>query len=359
MKLDVRKEIAEITKYPAVIAGLVVLGILMCMVPVFWILLPFVIVFLVILYKIGEKNNARALKIARKHTGGVACTLEILEDMELASSLVLNDWGIIYLPAGEEAIELAWSQIDSVDEIGLAMLEIKAGQKKLKIDLSQRRYTLITEALDSMLKGKCHFLIDPVTGKSHQLEYLMKQPIEWSKIKLRVDNDGIKYNGNAMRWDEIESIVEEEVHHRSSMPTLNLSISNGRQKFNLQSDVVSDETGLPGSSAYEHVKVVAKEKLGRKASFIVAAALPAKRGLDEFMRMQDAYKAAYAIVLESGKYHVIEPRFSEMLRIVDKFDLANQICVQQFFHDYALLLERMGRDNEAQLLKRRINTHIE
>jgi hypothetical protein len=356
--LDVRKEIAEITKSKAVIVGLVVLCLLMCMVPVFFILIPFVIIFLVVLYKIGEGNNAKALKIARRHTGCVAGKLEITENMSLASSLVLNDWGVIYVPAGKDAIEMAWSEIESVDEVGLSMLEFKAGRKNLKADLSQGRYLLITETLDSMLKDKCHFLIDPKTGESHLLESLKHQPIEWPSVKLRIDNDGIKYDGNEMRWDEIELIFEETVSHRSSMPTLNLSFSNGHKQFNLPSDAVCDGTGLAGSSAYEYLKAVASEKIGRKASFLVPAASPKKRALDEFMRMQDAYKTAYALSFESGKYHVVEPRFAEMLKIVDKFDLEFETSVQHFFHDYATLLERMGRQAESQALSRRIHDPI-
>jgi len=66
------------------------------------------------------------------------------------------------------------------------------------------------------------------------------QPLDWSQVKLYIDNDGIKYDGSAMRWDEIESIVEEQVHHRSSMPTLSLSVSNGHKKFNVPSEHVSE-----------------------------------------------------------------------------------------------------------------------
>lgn len=354
IKIDLDKELAEITKKPAVLIGLLILCLLLFMVPVFLFLIPFVIIFLVILFKVGESNNAKALEIARRHTGGAQGKLEILEEMELSSSLVLNDWGVVYLPATKRAVEMAWNEIDSVNEIGLAMIEIKAGSKQLKLDLSQRRYTLLSETLDSMLEGKCRFLVDPKTGESHQLEFLKEQPLDWSQVKLYIDNNGIKYDGRAVRWDEIESIVEEQVHHRSSMPTLNLSVSNGHEKFNVPSEQVSEGTGLPGSSAYEYLKLVANEKLGRKASFIVPAALPKNRALDEFMRMQEVYKAAFALVLENGKFQVVEPRFSEMLRIADKFDLANQECVQHFFHDYALLLERMGRTGESEALRRRI-----
>ncbi len=49
-------------------------------------LIPFVIIFLVILFKVGENNNAKALEIARRHTGGTQGKLEILEDMELAAA---------------------------------------------------------------------------------------------------------------------------------------------------------------------------------------------------------------------------------------------------------------------------------
>ncbi len=356
--LDVRKEIAEITKSKAVIVGLVVLCLLMCMVPVFFILIPFVIIFLVVLYKIGEGNNAKALKIARRHTGCVAGKLEITENMSLASSLVLNDWGVIYVPAGKDAIEMAWSEIESVDEVGLSMLEFKAGRKNLKADLSQGRYLLITETLDSMLKDKCHFLIDPKTGESHLLATLKLQPIEWASVKLRIDNDGIKYDGNEMRWDEIELIFEETVIYRSDISTLNLSFSNGQRQFNVPSDAVAEGTGLPGSSAYEYLKAVAREKIDRKASFLVPAALPRQRALDEFVRLHDVYKAAYALSFESGKYHVVEPRFAEMLKIVDKFDLEFETSVQHFFHDYATLLERMGRHKESQALSRRIREPI-
>jgi len=50
----------------------------MFMVPVFLFLIPFVIIFLVILFKVGENNNAKALEIARRHTGGTQGKLEIL-----------------------------------------------------------------------------------------------------------------------------------------------------------------------------------------------------------------------------------------------------------------------------------------
>ena len=88
------------------------------------------------------------------------------------------------------------------------------------------------------------------------------------------------------------------------------------------------------------------------------AALPRQRALDEFVRLHDVYKAAYALSFESGKYHVVEPRFAEMLKIVDKFDLEFETSVQHFFHDYATLLERMGRHKESQALSRRIREPI-
>jgi len=357
--LDIRKEIAEITKRPAVLIGLLVLCFLMCMVPVFFILIPFVIIFLVVLYKIGEGNNAKALKIARRHTGGVAGKLEINENMELASSMVLNDWGVIYVSAKNPPVEISWSEIESVDEVGLSMLELKAGPKNLRIDLSQGRYMLITETLDTMLKGKCNFLIHPKTGESNLLEFLKRRPMEWSEVKLRIDDTGIKYDGNEMSWDEMELIFEEQVHHKSSMPTLNLSFSNGKKQFNLPSDLVSENTGLPGSSAYEYIKAVAREKIDRKASFLVPASLPRKRALDEIMRMHDACKAAYALSFENGNYHLVEPRFAEMLKIVDKFELSHETLVQHIFHDYSTLLQRMGRHAESQALKNRIVMPIE
>ena len=359
VKFDVRKEIAEITKAPHIVAGIIVFLIFMCAVPVFWFILPFAIIFLVVLYKVGEGNNAKALKIARAKLGGNESKLEISEDMELASSLVLNDWGVIYLPAGKPPIEMAWGEIDSVEETGLAYLEFNAGKKKLKADLAVRRYTLISESLNEKLPGRCKFLIDPKTGESELLKRLKEGPKEWKKEKLRIDDSGIEYDGNKMSWDEMESVVEEEVFHHDSMPTHALSFFNGRTKFAVGSFHVSNGTGLPGSSAYDYMKAVTKEKLDRKASFLKNAAVPYKRALDEFERSQDAMKAAFALALKSCKFHVIEPHFKNMLRIVDKFKLQDERSVQKFFHDYALLLQRTGREDEAQAMGRRVNMPLE
>lgn len=359
MKLDVRKEIAEITKTPYAIVGIVVFFVFMCAVPVFFVFLPVVVIFLVILYKVGENTQAKAIKAANRKLGGEVSKLLIVENMELASTLVLNDWGVFYFPAGNPQVEMAWSEIDSVTETGLSMLEFKAGAKKLEVDLAVGRYLIVTWALYEKLSNRCHFLIEPKTGNSLVLERLAHEPKEWKSVKLRVDDDGIEYDGNKMSWSDMVSVVEEEVFHHDSMLTKALSFFDGSTKFAVGSNHVGNGTGLPGSSAYDYLKLVTKEKLNRKASFLATAALPYKRALDEFKRSWDALKAAFAFAVKNNNYAVIEPRFKEMLMIVDRFGLGDEKCVQEFFHDYALLLQRAGRSDESEALERRVNIKIE
>ncbi len=358
VKFDVRKEIAEITTKPYAIIGIIVFLIFMCAVPVFFVILPFAIIFLVILYKLGEGNSAKALKIARAKLGGSESKLEIKEDMELASAMVLNDWGVVYLPSGKTAIEMAWGEIDSVEETGLGMLTFKAGSKKLNADLAIRRYIIITEALHEKLKGKCSFLIDPESGESEVIKRLRVEPKDWKKVKLRIDDSGVEYDGKSMRWDDMSSVREAEVTHLDSMNTVMLTFSNGRDSLVVGSNHVSDGTGLPNASAYDYLKLVASEKLSDRSLFLRDPASPNKRALDEFRRSQDAVKAGYAFAIKSGKFHVIEPYFKEMLKIVDKFNLQNEPRVQRYFHDYALLLQRTGREEEAQAMGARVTDKV-
>lgn len=356
-KFDVRKEIAEITTAPHIVGGLIAILILLCCVPFFFFLLPFVIVVLVVLYKMSEGNEAKALKLARAHLNGKSSTLEISESVETANALVLNDWGIVYVTVGKPAIEVPWREIKSVDETSIGILNFNCDKFNFEVNLSIGRYNLITEALYEKLPGRVQFDVDPQTGNSNILDRLKDGPREWSskKSRLIVSEDGIEYGGNRMSWLEISSVRESRVYVDEGPDTLFLTFSSGGNRFDVTDDVVSLDKELPCYTGYDLLKLIVYDRIPGRTQFEEEALTPSKRALEEFKRGQDATKAGFAFALKSGKLHVIEPHFHNMLKLVDKFHLDKHSCVQDFFQDYGLLFQKTGRDREAEQLASRLS----
>lgn len=355
-KFDVRKEIAEITSTPAILGGLIALLILLCCVPVFIILLPFVVVALVVLYKMAEGNEAKALKQSRAHLHGKASKLEILESLGTADALVLNDWGVVYSAVGKPPLEIPWSEIESVEETSIGMLKFNAVKATFEVNLSIGRYNLITEALYDRIPGKVQFDVDPQTGHSNILERLRKGPRTWTcrKSQLIVREDGIEYGGNRMGWQDISSVEETRIYVDEGPDTLFLTFSSMSHSFDVYDDAVSLENELPCYTGYDLLKMIVYDRIPGKTSFDRAALTPSERALEEFKRCQDFTRAGFAIATDSGKFDAIEPHFRNMLKLVDKFHLDNHHCVQDFFQDYGVLLERTGRESEAAPLAKRL-----
>src|SRR5437879_3180076 len=83
---------------PWVIAvGLLPFVILMCAVPVSWVLLPPVLGFLALLYLAFAGSRKKARKLARAHLGPAGTTeLDVELHPGMTGTLVLNDWGVVF-----------------------------------------------------------------------------------------------------------------------------------------------------------------------------------------------------------------------------------------------------------------------
>lgn len=352
-KLDMRKEMAELRSKPTVIGGIIAFLIVLGCVPTFLILLPFVIVFLVILYKIAEGNNAKARAIADKHLGGRSTELDLLESVATASALVLNDWGIVYFTPGKAPIEWAWKEIDSIEETGIGVLRFSNGRTNFEVNLSIHRYMLINEVLTEKLPAKTHFDVDVKTGKSKLLDRLKTEPRRWPN-NLILTNDGIEFNTRHLPWNDISSVRESVVSVEDASDQLTLTFSSSKGSFDIPDYLVSRENELPRYTGYDLLGAIVAERLPNKTNLSKPALTPAIRALHEFERCHEAMAAAYSLAAEKGNFQKLEPQYKYMLDLVDKFHLDHVTEVQKFFHDYAYMLQKLNRPDDAAKLQRRM-----
>src|SRR5437868_13831848 len=92
---------------PWVIAGgLLAFSLILCAVPVFWVLLPVVVAALALLYLAFAGNRTKARRRARLHLGPAGTTkLNVEIHPGLTGALVFNDWGVVCARWGRRTAE--------------------------------------------------------------------------------------------------------------------------------------------------------------------------------------------------------------------------------------------------------------
>jgi hypothetical protein len=353
----VRKEIVEITSKPAIAVGLLLILLFLCSVPVFLFLLVPVVIFLVILYKIGAANDSKARTLARSHQSG-ASGFEMRESIGLSDSMVLNDWGIVYVSSNKKSIEIPWSDIKSVTETGVGYCVFDFGQGKLEMDLSIHRYTLIADTIYERIPERTDFDIDPVTGTSRLLEKLRRSPFCWNTKKgpFIVDNDGIEFGTRRLNWTNIEN-VSESIFEGDESPTIRrLTFVSGNSQISLEDHMINGPNEIPRYTTFDRVKQIVCERIPRQARYELPPSAPRKRAEAELEMCQDAAKGALAFGLQSGKLDYAESLYKPMLKLVDKYQLDYFVPAQNFLQDYAVLLRKTNQVELAQQLERRVKS---
>lgn len=342
---------------PWVIAvGLLPFVIIMLAVPVFWVLLPPVLVVLAILYFVYAGNLKKARALAKKHLGPSEKTeLDVELSPGMTSALVLNDWGVVFTRFARRAVELAWDEITLVDEPAIATLAFHAnGAVAFKADLSQSRYFLATRAIFSKIADKTSFDVDPISGQSTLLLRLQKTPMEWhwKSGHLILTSEGVEHDKGRMSWSEIERVREHSFSGDETEPYWELHFTSASLSFEVRSTFFSDGRQL-GNSGYDTIKAVVAQQIPYKVLFDLPAPLPKMRAVREFERGLEATKAGMSLALKSGKFGYLERYFQHMLTLVDTFALEGSVDTQSFFRDYAELMSRTNRPEEAAKLRAR------
>jgi hypothetical protein len=139
---------------------------------------------------------------------------------------------------------------------------------------------------------------------------------------------------------------------------INRSLYSSRinSSFEVPSDIVSREKEIPRFTGFDLLKLIVREKLPSKTDFRSPVLTPLRRAIEEFERSWEAAKGGFAFALKSGKFSKIENNyFKHILRLCDRFKLDETYpsITRDFFHDYAQLLERTGRKDEAEEMLRR------
>jgi hypothetical protein len=358
-EIKTRDEITQITSLPAIATGIVVWLLFCFIVPPFLLLLPLVLVILAALFMLSQGNDAKAKKIARSHLAGRTSDLEIVESAGTATALALNDWGVVYVSPGKRPVEMAWSEINSVEETGIGVLAFRSSKSKFEIDCSLGRYMLITETIYNKIPERTDFDIDPSTCKSRILAKLESTPREWTsrKGRLVVSASGVEFNDTRLNWNDISSVTETYIPGDETAPYQSLTFSSWiSSSFEVPSDIVSREKEIPRFTGFDLLKLIVREKLPSKTDFRSPVLTPLRRAIEEFERSWEAAKGGFAFALKSGKFSKIENNyFKHILRLCDRFKLDETYpsTTRDFFHDYAQLLERTGRKDEAEEMLRR------
>ncbi len=346
---------------PWAIAGtLVIFSGFIFVVPVFAILLPIVVVGMVVLYLVSQSNTKKAQNLARRKLGSGNPGAEISVGAGNASSFVLNDWGLVYVTPGSSPTEISWSEVSFVEEPETAVLSIHSRDRRVfSVDLCAERFFLVTRAICARIPGATNLDIDPLTGRSRLLKKLSMSPRsrsgKWGE--MAVSEEGIQYSNVSMRWDEVESVVEDIIparHREDYDPVWRLTFSAPGQSFTVTTLDLSDGR-IVGYGAYDWVRAVTLERLQDRMKPDWARMIPTPwwRARREFDFCKETIRAAFALAMKKGKLHMIESNFQHMLTLVDTFTLEDDQSIKDFFLDYAALLSRTGRAEEAAAMEAR------
>lgn len=342
---------------PWVIAGgLLPFVIIMLAVPVFWFLLPVVLVILAAMYLIFEGNRKKARTLARRHLEPSGTTeLDVELSPGMTSALVLNDWGAVFVRFCRRPVELAWSDITLVDEPAIAMLAFHTHDGlSFTTDLSQDRYFLATRAIHSKIAAKTNFDVDPVSGQSTLLTKLQKGSLQWKGRwgRFALSHEGVEHDHGRMSWSEIERVREQSFAGDESEPYWELRFTSGELAFDVRSTYFADGRQV-GNSGYDTIKAIVALRVPDKAHFDLPAPLPRTRAAREFDRGLEATKVGLSLAMKSGKFTYLERYFQHMLALVDTFALEGLVDTPAFFRAYADLLTHTNRPEEAARLRAR------
>ena len=356
-------------KPPTSIATLVVGGIVMIalcgivvafLFPFLLLFSPFILIFggyVVWALVTGEKTKRKAQFLAAKHLGPSGTTkLNIVESVANVSTLVMNDWGVVFVREGKAPLEVSWNEITLVEEPQRALLRIQAGnQRQFDIDLTMAsRYFLVTAAMSQKLPGRTDFDFNPQTGESYLLPKLFRQPRQWQGMwgHFIVDCQGVEYKGKRFSWDEI-TLVEEYTLGSSGSIDYQGEDTYLKFKANNNSFSVAAEHLEPGGCGI--VKSIVQERLAGRTNFIDAGLTPRDMAEGEFNFYRKLYQAPFSRGMREGnlKADFIEQNFfSRMLTLLDNFSLDGD-KVRVFFLDYAELLQSTGHVAEAKRMMTR------
>jgi hypothetical protein len=321
--------------------------------PFLAIFLPIVIPVMVVLYLMSDRALKNARKAADKRMLGNISKLDVQ-----VSELVLNDWGMFYGAAGKPGMEISWDEITLVDEPQIAMLVFHTHTKReLRIDLSQDRYFDIIWAIQSKIPNRTDFQVDPVTGESRILSKIRSQPLELRGKygHLLVSDDSISRNGIAIPWNEITSADERSCSDEDVNISWSLTVRSDRSSFTLSSLDFLDGPQV-WDTDYDLIKTIISLKIPNKISFDRRLPTPQERAIEEFNRCQEAIKVGFTLALKSGKFTLPEQYFRHMHALVERFHLEGKVDTRTLYQDYAELLDRTNRPEEAAKMHARVKT---
>jgi hypothetical protein len=347
-----------ITSPGAIAGGLAFFALLLFSVPVFVFLLPLAVGIMVVLYLVSNRSSRKAETLAKKRLGSAPPgEIHVSLSPGTADALVLNDWGVVYVKAGSRAIEVPWDEVSGVEEPEPAVLSFRRREgSPFCVDLSTERYFRATRAIHARIPDRTSLDVDPATGESNLLRKLRHAPREWKGRwgSFAVTTEGVEHTGRRMKWDEIRSVEESSTPGDECEGVWTLTFRSHGQTLHIASSDLSDGR-IPGYSAYDVVRAIALERLPGRVHLDGARMVPTPRGraIREFEFCAETTKA-FALALKSGKYHVIEPEFRHMLALADTFSLDDSSMAQDLFLDYAELLRRTDRADEATRLEARV-----
>lgn len=346
--------------FSGIVGGLVLLVVVLLACPPLLLFLPFAIIGLVVLALFHAKGQSKARKLASKHLGSQGTSqLQVEFAPGLSSSLVMNDWGVVFDTPGKAPVELSWDEITLVDEPRVATLEFHSHKAPtFEADLSEERYFLAIRSIHSKIPNKIDFQCDPVSGATNLVRRLESRSYEWSGSwgHLVISRDGIEHSkAGRMGWYDIESVVERE-YQRDESPTLwELEFNARRNSFVLERRHFDDDRRV-GHCGYDMIKAIVEQKIPGKASFTLRPPMPTLRAEHEFDRENEITKVAISLALKSGKWAPLEERFRHMEWLVDTFKLERVCDTRTFFQDYAEMLSRTNRAEEGRRILARADS---
>ena len=354
---DPLPERTDYTKPSVIAGGLIAFAIIVGSNPVFIFLLPFALIAMAALYFFAEGNRKKAQRLAQRHLGAERqSTLNVDLTSRLSDAVVMNDWGVVCVQKRKRPVELAWSQIVSVDEPEIAVLRFRdAAGERFRIDLSQDRYFLAIWTLHGKIPDRIDFLVDPVTGRSTVLRKLEGPPLEWRGRwgSFAIGRDGVKYGSTQLQWHEIRQVEEVMISGDEANSHWELTFVARGFSFTIRSTVFDDGRQI-GNSGYDLIKSILSEQIGGNINFQRRAPAPRERAIEEFKRYQDAITAGLSLALKSRKFGYLEKYYSYMIALVNMFSLESAVDADSFFRDYSDLLAAMNRPDEAQDMRARI-----
>jgi hypothetical protein len=348
----VRYERPDYLSPDKIISAVIVFALFCLFMPFLAIFIPVAIPILVVLYLMSDRTENRVKAAAKKRLHGNESKLEVQ-----VGSLVLNDWGVFYGQASKSVTEMSWDEIQSAKEpeIGIVVLRSIKGAT-IRADLKQDRYFEVIWAVHSKIPNRCQFLIDPVSGEMTLLAQLRSNPIEFTGKwgHLNFTDQHLEHNGQIVLWSAVDSVSENYVSgdQNETNPYWVLTIRSPRCSFELSSASFCDGPML-WETDYDLIKSVIYQKIPDRISYHRRIPTGRRRAKKEFERCYDVIKVAFTFALKTGKFNRPEQYFRHMTALVDKFNLEGAVDARTLFQDYAELLDRTNRHEEAEVMNAR------